>query len=166
MIWLLFQKGVVINVSGQSVCCHDKQSAEEDVAACTPKDFDSLGTFCYCNHHTYCGCNLSHSVEEWCNFCWLIYSPFCTRTHCGWYSPFTGFLHHLESTTCIMRLFKCANMWTNIYEPSHAKKALMVKIFKIDFLIKNDRLQFKLTKYEIWAWYRAYLLRYRLSIRK
>ena len=37
------------------------------------------------------------------------------------------------------------------YEPSHAKKPLMVKIFKIDFLIENDRLQFKLTKYEIWA---------------
>ena len=47
-----------------------------------------------------------------------------------------------------------------------SKKALMVKIFKIDFLIKNDRLQFKLTEYEIWAWYRAYLMRYRLSIRK
>ena len=42
----------------------------------------------------------------------------------------------------------------------------MVKIFKIDFLIENDRLQFKLTEYQIWVKYRAYLLRYRLPIRK
>ena len=42
----------------------------------------------------------------------------------------------------------------------------MVKIFKIDFLIENDRLQLKLTEYEIWVKYRAYLLRYRLPIRK
>ena len=42
----------------------------------------------------------------------------------------------------------------------------MVKIFKIDFLIENDRLQLKLTEYEIWVRYRAYLLKYRLPIRK
>ena len=36
----------------------------------------------------------------------------------------------------------------------------MVKIFKIDSLIKKERLEFKLTEYEIWAWYRAYLFRY------
>lgn len=66
---IIIPKRVVINVSGQSLCCHDKQSSEEDVAACASTDFDSLGTFGYCNHHTYCGCNLNHSVEEWCNFC-------------------------------------------------------------------------------------------------
>ena len=36
----------------------------------------------------------------------------------------------------------------------------MVKIFKTDFFIENDKLKFKLTEYEIWAWYRAYLFRY------
>ena len=34
------------------------------------------------------------------------------------------------------------------------------------FKIENDRLEFKLSEYEIRAWYRAYLLRFRLSIRK
>ena len=38
-----------------------------------------------------------------------------------------------------------------IYEPSHEKKAFMVNIFKIGFSNEYDRLEFKLTEYEILA---------------
>ena len=43
----------------------------------------------------------------------------------------------------------------NPYEPSHAKKALRVKIFKIDLLTNYDKIQFKFTEYEIWDRYEA-----------
>ena len=46
------------------------------------------------------------------------------------------------------------------------KKVPYGENFKIDSLIENDRLQFKLTEYEVRVWYRAYILKYRLLLRK
>ena len=41
------------------------------------------------------------------------------------------------------------------YEPSHAKRALIVKIIKIDIFTDYDKIQFKFTEYEIWDRYEA-----------
>ena len=57
---------------------------------------------------------------------------------------------------------RCLN--TPKFEPSHAKRALVMKNIKIDLFSDYDKIQFKFNDYENWDRYQAYLLRCRRLI--